>query len=161
MDILRSLVFSAFLLTCTFACKKQPTEFMRLDKLTFCYNHASYLAQREDVLIINPPNDTLILDSIMNDYIKKKSIIINIDSIDSISSSKKFIRDYFISFYRKSYSTKYFITHKEDKYHEIYDSKSWGSPDCLGWFFYRRTSPESKLWYSTYPKNFNDTIYSK
>ncbi len=158
MKILNTLAFYALFVIFVCACKKQSPEFIRLDKLTMFYNQGNYLTQREVVLISNPPKNNQVLDSLMIDYVRNKSILLN---IDSVNSTKEFIKDCTIKFYKKTHSSSYYLTHEEDKYHEIYYSSTWGKPDKLGWFWYERKSPDSKEWISTYPENLNDTIYSK
>jgi hypothetical protein len=107
----------------------------------------------ETILIENPPKNKHLLDSSMHDYRINKGL--DLCSIDS-SISK-----YCIAFYKKTKRTSHFIDNKEDSHRSIEETYpgSNSAEETLKFFFYHRLKDNSKIWYSTYPKEFKDTIY--
>lgn len=148
--IIALIFFTLFVL---FACKNEPKpfHFIYLDKLSGRVGYPEYISEK--ILIENPPEDRCLLDSIMHDYRVNKSM--NLCSIDSS------INKYSISFYKKNKRTSFFIENKEDKHHLISESYIGAgyAKESLGLFFFHRSKDNPKIWYSTYPTDFNDTIY--
>ena len=138
---------------------KQSPNILRLDKLTTVYG-ISRATLSEKVIIENHPLDKNKLDSLMDNYIKNKSLIF---ALDSFNGKWVDINMFFISFFKKTRCTEYYIDSGEDKRHEIYGDGTGRNRDCsedrLGFFSYYRSKEDSTIWYCDYPKSKTDTIW--
>jgi hypothetical protein len=129
----------------------KPYTFIYLEKLSGKVGFPYYI--QEIILIENPPQNKHLLDSIMYDYRINKGL--DLCTIDSC------ISEYCIAFYEKTERTSYFIEHREDSEHSIDETYpgSNSAKETLEFFFYHRLKGNPKIWYSTFPEEFKDTIY--
>ncbi|TAJ15223.1 hypothetical protein DMA11_02120 [Marinilabiliaceae bacterium JC017] len=146
IGILLLVLFSIFQLT-----KRREPEFIPLPLLSGKINSRSSFF-REVVLIKNPPKDKVILDSLKLIYLRKHGI-----DLCSLGVKKTI---YSLAFYKKTCCTSYFITHPED--HTGFSSDILAE-DCedddLDMFYYQRSEKNPNIWYSSYPKDFKDTVF--
>ncbi len=148
------ILIGLLFLSCTE--KKGRVEFVRLDKIStdenpkkdfFVNNH--YI---ESFLVINPPKEDIVIDSIILDYFFKNRI--------SFCDFNTSINKYSVGYYRKNSCTSYFLDNEEDRYHQIAgDEQAGGCEGRLKMFYYDRSETNPRMWYSSYPNNFKDTVY--
>lgn len=138
--------------------KEHPAEIYRLDKITFITKGIHKKTLYERTLVNNLPNEVLVLDSLIEDYLYTKCFL----ATDSLVCEDMEINEFYISFFKKTSCTKYYIDHKEDKKHEIYGDGTGRnrdcSEDCFKIFSYSRSIDNPNMWYCNYPKNRKDTI---
>lgn len=162
VKILKVVLF-CFIVQCT-ACTtkvKHSQNIFRLDKLSKVYSNGVEVILNEDVIFENAPLDIQQLDSLMENYINSQSLLFQ---PDSFSYKKDKIDIFYISFFKRTRCTEYYIHNKEDKKHEIYGDGSGRnkdcSSDCLGFFSYYRSEEDSSMWYCHHPENKKDTIWT-
>ncbi|TAJ15224.1 hypothetical protein DMA11_02125 [Marinilabiliaceae bacterium JC017] len=152
IGILSLVLFSIFHLT----IRREP-EFIPLPLLSgeevakYGINGPIY-AYTEAVLIKNPPKNRALLQQLKYDYLKNQAI--DLCSLD-LNTTR-----YFLSFYRKTCCTSYFITHPEDPGgFSSYMIDEDCQDDDLGMFGYHRSKENPNMWYSSFPNDFKDTVF--
>ncbi|TAJ15228.1 hypothetical protein DMA11_02145 [Marinilabiliaceae bacterium JC017] len=146
IGILLLVFFSIFNLT----IRREP-EFIPLPLLSG--EEASRIgAYKEVVLIKYPPQDRKIINNCKLNYLRKYG--------KNLCSLNHEITTYYLCFYKKTCCTSYFISHPED--HTGFSSDILAE-DCedddLDMFSYQRSEENPNIWYSSYPKDFKDTVF--
>ncbi|WP_282038724.1 hypothetical protein [Saccharicrinis aurantiacus] len=164
---MKNLTFIAFMLL--MACTPENTkngDIYRLEHLTRFVSITSIYSVdtyrlNEIVLIEQQKNKLNTDDSLINNYLYNHSYLAT-DSF--ICDSNMRIERFFISFFKKTSCTEYYINHREDKKHEIYGDGTGRnrdcSEDCIAFYSYYRSEDNPNMWYCNYPKDRKDTIWT-
>lgn len=137
MKVLTSVLLMVFILSCKFEAMKVKSEVNKdcLSELYLISNTTNEKKKRYDIL-----------------FKLAKDSMPNLCKIDSTLMS------YSIEFYSNTNSFKNYINGSDNRKDSEFIIELF-EDNYRGGFFYRRDKVLRNMWYLTYPKEFNDTIY--
>ena len=113
------------------------------------------------LLIDNYDRDTNKANALLEEHIKKQSLLVSYNENLLLEGEEEILR-FYISFYKKTRCTSYFIDNSESKYYHIAgdeaDTKEC-SKDLIKFISYYKSEEDSTMWYCHYPKDRKDTIW--
>ncbi|WP_222844076.1 hypothetical protein [Saccharicrinis aurantiacus] len=132
-------------------------DIMRLGHLTKIYGFNSL----NETVLLKKQKENYIYDSIIIDYLYNRSYLAT-DSF--VCDTTADIKSFYISFFKETPCTQYYMHNGEDKKHEIYGDGTGRngdcSEDCIAFYSYHRSVDNPNMWYCNHPKERKDTIWT-